>query len=251
MPGTLSGTGRCSKNIWRLSSGCVYTSQQPGEVERLGRYFKLRKTSAKQWLHESVLTVSSWRQELTQILALLAQSTFAVLLCILTCGRMIHWVACLPTRLCVTPASSPWQAHVGTQWIFLEGRRKWPAMRLAWLDHGQEGREQQRERPPEMRFLHQLGTPGTSKASLRRWGLLSPSGSPRGTRAGTAPWSDAFSVNSTQSDPQNLPQSFKYGNFVPNRRKCSEKFCFALQMSKDSLNYESKQIRVEDLQIIA
>lgn len=66
------------------------------------------------------------------------------------------------------------------------------------------------------------------------------------------PHLSAFSLDFIQSTPQNGPQSFKYGNFIPSRRKCSgkKKIHFAFQMSKDFQNYESKQIRVEDSQII-
>ena len=49
---------------------------------------------------------------------------------------------------------------------------------------------------------------------------------------------------------------FKYGNFYPKQNKVlweenKTKLHFAFQMSKDFQNYESKQIRVEDSQIIA
>lgn len=37
------------------------------------------------------------------------------------------------------------------------------------------------------------------------------------------PHLSVFSLDFIQSTPQNGPQSLKYGNFIPSRRKCSEK----------------------------
>lgn len=62
-----------------------------------------------------------------------------------------------------------------------------------------------------------------------------------------------FSLEPIQSDPQYGPQSFEMWKFYPKQKKVlwkKKKLHFAFQMSKDFQNYESKQIRVEDPQII-
>lgn len=56
--------------------------------------------------------------------------------------------------------------------------------------------------PPGMRLPHQLGTPCTSKASLKIPDLLRVPTQDQGRHG---PWFDAFSIDFTQLESQNVP----------------------------------------------
>ena len=198
--------------------------------------------------------MSSWRQNLSEILGLLSQSPNALLLCIWTCELMIHGVTSVSPLGSVLPQHYLHDRYiVGTQWIFLEGRRKWPARRLVWLDSGQECREcREWGGASEMRLLYWRGALDTSKPSIKPWSFLSPSGSPHGAGAGMAP-----NVQCLQ-DRLYLSRSSKCSSVILNMEMLSwigenalKNYVLPFKWAKIPWNSESKQIRVEDLQIIA
>lgn len=147
-------------------------------------------------------------------------------------------------RIYVTPASSPQQAHSRHT---VDMNKEISDQQGGWQSWAVARKVESTGRPPTWH-------PHTNWEPWHLQGFPQDSRLLRGLHVGPGQeWPLVWCLQRRLYSVQILKMflsHFKYGNCVPNRRKFCEKLCFAFQISKNSLHCESKQIRVEGLQII-
>lgn len=166
---------------------------------------------------------------------------------------MIHWVTSVSPLGCVLAQHHLHDWHiVGTQWIFLEGRCKWPARRLVWLGSGQEGGECGGWGVASEMGLLLMGSPGHLQAFHQALEF------PMSFWISACGWGRHGPHVQCLQDRLYSSRSSKCSSVILNMEMLSwigenalKNYVLPFKWARIPWNYESKQIRVEDLQIIA